>query len=234
MNKLHQNLLKKAQEASKDITGYKDINKYLGTLNKVYNLPSSSCKLIIREFKKANKDISVKDFYELLNSLNDGESFEEKMLVGSLLIAFPSHRKEIDVNLLDKWLEKRQGWCEIDSLCQSSFGHDEVLSRWIEWEKLVDKFVKSKYISKRRASLVLLIKSVRGSDDKRLSDTLFANIDKLKLEKDVLITKAVSWALRGLIKNHKAEVKKYLDANINSLPKIAVRETKRKLETGKK
>ncbi|MBI2314815.1 DNA alkylation repair protein [Candidatus Daviesbacteria bacterium] len=35
-----------------------------------------------------------------------------------------------------------------------------------------------------------------------MADLAFENIDKLKAEKDVLITKAISWVLRSLIKNH--------------------------------
>ncbi len=114
-------------------------------------------------------------------------------------------------------------WCEVDSLCQSTFIADEVLKRWKEWGKLLKRFVKSENISKRRASIVLLVKACRESDDSRLSDLLFENIEKLKQEKDILITKAVSWGLRELIKNHKNEVAKYLNENIDSLPKIAIR-----------
>ncbi|MDP2951009.1 MAG: DNA alkylation repair protein, partial [bacterium] len=62
----------------------------------------------------------------------------------------------------------------------------------------------------------------------------FENIEKLKPEKDILITKAISWLLRNLIKYHKKEVADYLKKNKNSLPKIAVRETEKKIKTGKK
>ena len=124
---------------------------------------------------------------------------------------------------MDRWLSNRIVWCEVDSLCQSTFIADEVLKRWKEWGKLLKRFVKSENISKRRASIVLLVKACRESDDSRLSDLLFENIEKLKQEKDILITKAVSWGLRELIKNHKNEVAKYLNENIDSLPKIAIR-----------
>lgn len=49
-----------------------------------------------------------------------------------------------------------------------------------------------------------------------------------------MITKAVSWLLRSMIRHYKQEVSDYVDANINTLPKIAVRETLVKLKTGKK
>lgn len=96
------------------------------------------------------------------------------------------------------------------------------------------KLAKSEEISKRRASLVLLTKPVRDTYDERLLKLALGNIDRVKGEKDILITKAVSWLLREMVKNYRKEVEEYLDANEDSLPKVAVRETKVKLKTGKK
>lgn len=146
----------------------------------------------------------------------------------------PNFRKQIDPQVLDKWLIGVKGWGEVDSLCQSSFSATEILAKWDDWKKLITKFSQDRGIHKRRASLVLLCKAVRESDDKRLADLAFRNIEKLKGEKDVLITKAVSWLLRSLTEKHKEEVAKYLENNKETLPKIAVREVSRKLLTGKK
>ena len=79
-----------------------------------------------------------------------------------------------------------------------------------------------------------MTKAVRESADKKLSVLSFKNIDRLKREKDVLITKAVSWLLRSLVRNNKSLVNDYLKENKNSLPKIVVRETENKIKTGKK
>ena len=233
MNKHHKGLLDQIK-VNASSTHYKNINRYLGTPNKIYSVPSTICKKILDNFKKDNKEIPENEFYELLDSLDSGKSFEEKAFVGGLLIRYKEYRANIDLKYLDKWLTNRVGWCEIDSLCQSTFTAEEILDRWSEWEKLLRKFAVSQNISKRRASLVLLVKACRESADSRLSDLLFENIEKVKHEKDILITKAVSWGLRELVKHHKSEVKKYIDANIDNLPKIAIRETKRKIETGRK
>ena len=89
-------------------------------------------------------------------------------------------------------------------------------------------------VHKRRAGLVLLTEPLRESADPRLARLAFANIGKLKGDKDILITKAVSWLLRALIKHHRQEVERYLKDNSNSLPKIALRETRNKLKSGHK
>ena len=91
-----------------------------------------------------------------------------------------------------------------------------------------------KNINKRRASLVILTGAVSKSDDKRLLDLSFEIINHLKSERDILITKAISWLLRDLTKLHKKEVEEYLKNNENFLPKVVLWEVKRKLLTGRK
>jgi 3-methyladenine DNA glycosylase AlkD len=81
---------------------------------------------------------------------------------------------------------------------------------------------------------VLLARPVSQSGDERIATLAFEIIGRLRNEKDVLITKAVSWLLRSLIKNHQDEVREYIANNSEELPKIAVREVRNKLETGKK
>jgi len=151
----------------------------------------------------------------------------------TLLEKIPKLRKQININLLDKWLNNAEGWGEVDSMCQSSFSSDELLTNWKSWEKLILSFSKDKNVHKRRASLVLLNKSIKESIDKRLPVLAFTIIDKLKKENDILITKAISWLLRSLIKNNRRLVEDYLRQN-NDLPAIAIRETRNKLLTGKK
>ena len=82
--------------------------------------------------------------------------------------------------------------------------------------------------------MVLLCSPLRKAADKRLATVALANIDRLKHEKEILITKAISWLLRSMVKHHRKEVVTYLKANQQSLPKIAVRETQKVLDTGKK
>ena len=89
-------------------------------------------------------------------------------------------------------------------------------------------------MGKRRAALVLLVTPTRTSDDPRFADLAFAVVTRLAPERDILITKAVSWLLRSLVTRHRDTVIAYLDANADSLPAIAIRETRTKLKTGTK
>lgn len=89
-------------------------------------------------------------------------------------------------------------------------------------------------INKRRAALVFLTGPVRYSDDERIVALAFEIIDTLKPERDIMITKAVSWLLRSMVQHHKRAVAAYIKENRNSLPAVAVRETSRKIATGRK
>lgn len=82
--------------------------------------------------------------------------------------------------------------------------------------------------------MVFLCSPIRTHADKSMADVALANISQLKQEKEILITKAISWLLRSMVKHHKKLVTDYIVRNKSSLPAIAVRETLIKVKTGKK
>jgi len=235
-NKIHKNILREIDNLK---TGTKKtdsewVSKYLGT-DKIFHGFNTAqiidlAKRIINE-----NDMDDIETIALLNSLyQNGTTYTEIAVAAVILGLSKSFLKNFDPKHLDLWLNYTHGWAENDVLCQSNFGSEILLSNWSKWEKILKEFNQSTNINKRRASLVLLTKSLRQSDDKRLSELAFKNIEKLKTEKEILITKAVSWLLRSLVKFHKDEVAKYLKENKDSLPKIAYREALAKAETGHK
>lgn len=234
MNKYHQEILDTIKKYSKTEKHTSETAKYLGHSHYHYGLSVPQRREIAKRFISNHKDINQNDFVALLDSLYRGESYDEKSFGGILLGYLPKLRKQINPTLLDIWLDYLEGWAEIDSLCQSNFTSEDILDKWKEWMRLIKKFSKSKNINRRRASLVLLTGVVTQSDDSKLSNLAFKVIDKFKHEKSILITKAVSWLLRDLIKHHKDEVEVYLNKNIKSLPQIIIREVNDKLVHGRK
>ena len=235
-NKYHLEFLKELKIHARHGTKHqKERDKsYIGSKKFSYMIKIPVLRQIIKGWIKKHKMISIAEYIRLLNSLYEGESHDERCIAGKLLEFLPKLRKQLNPRLLKKWLNGAEGWSEVDSICQSNFSAEEMLTNWKVWRELITDFAEDKDIHRRRASLVLLTKPVHHSADLRLSKLAFETIEKLKVEKDILITKAVSWLLRDLIKNNTEEVKDYLDKNKNSLPKIAVRETTRKLLTGRK
>lgn len=232
MNRLHQDVLKMIrQRAGKEV---KEGSSYEGHEDIKYSLSRPKERQLAKDFLKAHPEIKFKEFIGLIDSLYQAESTNEKSVAGLLLANKPEYRKKLNLQKIDQWLNHLSGWCQVDSLCQSIFSGDEILANWKSWEKLIQTLNKDENINKRRASLVLLTKSVRDSDEEKIADLAFEMVDNIKQEKEILITKAVSWLLREMIKNYRQKVKFYLNKNKDKLPAIAVRETTRKLETGKK
>jgi len=75
---------------------------------------------------------------------------------------------------------------------------------------------------------------LRRSEDKGLAELGFRTVEVLKSERAIIITKAVSWLLRSMVAHHRGAVAAYIKENHHSLPAIAVRETTRKIATGRK
>ena len=236
LNPPHQQIQKEISQMKSDCSPKNILfgQKYIGT-NKPYH--GFSTKQIINLAKKITEQnkLDSNQLIDLLNSLyQNGQSYTEIVLGPMILSHYPETLKNFDPKNLDIWLNYTCGWAEDDVLCQSIFTAENVLNKWSDWLKILKKFNKDPNINKRRASLVLLTKPLRQSNDLRLSKLAFENIENLNGEKEILITKAVSWALRSLITFHKDEVLIYLENNKDSLPKIAYREALSKALTGKK
>ena len=210
-------------------------SSYCGT-NKIHYSIKNQVKrdFIKRWYKKHEEKISFADFISLINLLYKSNIYEEVTLGSELIGLNRQFRKRINPLLIDQWLDNLNGWAEVDSLCQSKFGASIFLPNWKTWKKLIIKLASSSNLNKKRASIVLLVKPVREVYNLKLKTLAFEIINKHKHHKEILITKAVSWLLREMIKNYRKDVESFININISSLPKIAIRETRRKLKTGKK
>jgi 3-methyladenine DNA glycosylase AlkD len=209
-------------------------DSYLSSGHHYYDVSVPARRHLAKGWLKENRSISNKEFVAVLDSLFRGKSHEEKTLASILLAEHRTGRDAIGPKQLNAWLDHLVGWAEIDSLCQGAFKADEILSNWAGWESFIRKLSHDKNINKRRASLVFLSGPVRTSDDRRLAALALDVIEALKSERNIMITKAISWLLRSLVQHHKRIVAAYVTTNRQSLPAIAVRETTRKIATGRK
>ncbi len=210
------------------------VQKYLGTKREFLCLRAGSRVKILHQATAELKELPPKEAIVIIDQLFSTDTFEDFNFGGKLLTRLPEVRKIISMSQIEKWVSHSNGWAECDCICQSLFVELEVLQRWDEWKKAIKKFSESKNIQLRRASLVLQTKSSGKSKNPDLKKLAIETIDKLKGEKEVLITKAISWLLRALSNENKAEIKKYLLDNKDTLPAIAYRETMKKIKTGKK
>lgn len=212
--------------------GGHDTAKYLGTTHKIYRVSIPALRVIAKRWTLFNRSIIFKKFIAIIGQLLMGDSREEKVLASMIFGNFPKFLIQVPAYEINRWMGELTGWEEVDSFC------DEI-DVWLRAGSstrvsLLKKWNKDKQIEKRRASLVVLCSSVRQNDSEIFCNLSFSFIDALKAEKHVMITKAISWLLRSLIKYHKTDVIRYLRENASSLPSIAVREVTTKLETGRK
>lgn len=190
----------------------------------------------VKKFR--NCGLSYNQWESTLNELYGihTKNVEEIFIAGFLLCQYPKHRKQLPMALLVNWIGNLQGWAEIDVTCQSTFSAKELVQRWDTdfYVLLANDLLKSSKLSHQRASLVLLLRSLRESPDERFLQVALQNVHSLKEIDHKLITKAISWILRTALKHHRDRVHLYVEENAASLPSVAVREFRKKYETGTK
>ena len=210
------------------------LDSYLGNSHPRYPINAPTLRAIAKDWMRAHRDMSAKDLANMLTSMAEGKSGTEKVMVGILLDNATKDQKQFDPKLFDKWLDHLEGWAEVDTVCTGKYCITEIPENIPQWKKILAAFSKSKNINKRRASIVFLCSPLSQCDNPALAEIALENIDRLKGEKEIIITRAISWVLRSMVKYHRKSLEGYLKKNEKSLPAIAVRETKVKLLTGKK
>ena len=235
MHSEHRVLLDQLRQASRPRShGQPDPGAYLGVERVSYNVTVPDRRRIARAWVSDHKALPPPAVLAVVDSLFAGASHEEKTLAAELLAAQPKARASFGPAEVDRWLNHLAGWAEIDTLCQNLFTAEEMLGDWPAWKALIERLARDPNINRRRAALVLLTRPVHRADDPRFAALAFQIIERLKAERPILITKAVSWLLRAMTTRHGPQVAAYLDAQAASLPAIAVRETRTKLATGRK
>jgi 3-methyladenine DNA glycosylase AlkD len=207
---------------------------YLGNTHPRYPISAPVVRTIAKTWMQEHKDITAIEFATLLTALIEGESFTEKVMAGILLDYATAEQRKFQPEIFDQWLDHLEGWAEVDVLCTGKYSHTEIESQWSHWKPLLVKFSRSKNIHKRRASLVFFCAPLRKTASDALSKTALQLVDRLKGEKEILITKAISWLLRSMVKYNRTLLEIYMKENAETLPAIARRETLVKLTTGKK
>ena len=234
MNIHHEEILKLIQKKSGKPTQHTFLDSYLGNDHPRYPISAPILRTIAKDWMREHRDLSPTDMALLFTSLIEGESATEKCMAGILMDYTTREQRKFKPGLFDQWLDHLIGWAEVDAVCTGQYTITEIPEQWKAWKPLLIKFSKSKNIHKRRASLVLFCSPVSQAHDAHLAEVVFENVNRLKSEKEILITKAISWVLRSMVKYYKKELTEFMKTEGKTLPAIARRETLIKLKTGKK
>lgn len=231
LSTIHKEIISQLEALSNTGNKSQSSASYTGSHHYFYAVPVPKRREIIKALIRNQKP---KELLLLAGALFNGNSHEEKTMGAMILTYREDVRQLCDFATLDSWLTELVGWAEIDAFCYNTFSPEELLAELKPWKQFICNLAHDSNINKRRAALVFLTHPTALSNDERLHALAFKLILQLAPEKDILITKAISWLLRSQIDTRKSEVTDFIKTHESTLPKIAVRETKRKLVTGKK
>lgn len=230
----HAGLIAQLRAAATEYRGGDQNDSYTGSGRPFFCVSAPNLRRIARTWLAAHRAAADADLLAMAERLFMGVHYEEKVLAAVLLGYSARIQRQVTPSIADRWLDDLNGWAEVDSLCAGAFWAQALDADWPAWRSLIGKLAGDPNINKRRAALVLLTAPTRTTDDPRFRDCALEVVERLKSERPILITKAVSWLLRSMAPRHGPAVAAYLDANAASLPAIAVRETRTKLATGTK
>lgn len=207
-------------------TAYPSKLKTLGVTN-------PNLKIILKETLKELKKESPEKTILLVKQLIDSKIFENVQLAYEIL---DKHKKAFAALSKKEILEIRKGqdnWVLVDYYAGLIAGpkwrdgvlKNDVLYNWLKSENFWD----------RRTAVVCTValnQKARGGngDPKRTMDIC----KRIVTDKNDMVAKALSWALRELAKRETEPVVQFIDEYKDVLPKRVLREVGNKLETGRK
>ena len=188
---------------------------------------------IVKDFRKQFKSAPVEEVIDFAKLLKATRILEAQQIAFELL----DKNKAVLQNItLEDCLVLGEGidnWVSVDCFAGMVAG-----PAWREG-RIPDEVVEEWAVSEdhwwRRAAVVCTValnqKSRGGSGDAGRTLNICSIVAS---DKDDMVAKALSWALRELAKREPEPVVAFVDQNESVLPKRVVREVRRKIETGRK
>jgi len=151
---------------------------------------------IAKDWLKNNKEVSDKEFLDLIQVLWKQPLFELRSLAQELLMAHKRFLKKFAWKVGESWLNEVNNWVHGDVLSS------QILGFLVLWDQSYLKNLKS-YLQKpgkwhRRAAIISLLQLIRKKEIK--PKEVLAMIEVIKKDKDPMIQKAISWVLREMIR----------------------------------
>lgn len=193
----------------------------------------SQVRSLRREFSKrlaqAEPDLVIKIALDLLR----GPAFEYRFIAYELVQHHRSALAALDASMLEKFGHGMDSWVAVD--CFSSYLAGPALREGQISEAVVHRWARSPDRWWRRAALVATVPLNTKARGGKGDPTRTLDVCRLLLaDRDDMVVKAMSWALRELAKRDAASVRAFLQEEGDKLAARVLREVNNKLGTGLK
>lgn len=198
----------------------------------VHGVRVPDLRQIAAGWKADHKQLGRDDVLAVAEVLWTGESLEERTLANLLLASYPKVVAGLPWDVFDCWRRLVDNWGVGDALATTVFG-PWLLANPGDRLHHLEALIADEDLWSRRLALVATVPLNRRATT-AVPDLTLELVDRVKHEREPMITKAVSWALRELSKSDPDRVAAYLDDNRTALPSHVLREVQNKLATGLK
>lgn len=198
----------------------------------VYGVRMPDLRQIAASWKAGHQQAGRDDVLSVGEVLWTGASLEERTLANLLLASYPKVVAGLPWEALDRWRRLVDNWGVGDALGTMVFG-PWLLANPDDRLHYLETLIADEDLWSRRLALVATVPINRRAVT-AVPDLTLELVDRVKLEREPMISKAVSWALRELSKSNPDRVAAYLDDNRTQLAGHVVREVQNKLATGLK
>lgn len=197
----------------------------------VRNVPS--VRAIRREYSKQLANWSAPNMLDLVAGLIAERSWPHRLIGFELLANHPKAFSRLNDNRIDRLAKGLTDWGSIDLFGCSLAGpawRDGLLS-----DRQVENWMNSPDRWRRRLALVCTVALSRSARAKPANAAKVLYVcRRLVADRDDMVVKALSWALRELSKFSRDEAQTFLEENEPDLAARVVRELNNKLRTGLK
>lgn len=207
--------------------------KILKTGLKMLGVRVPELRRVARAFRVEHADAPWEEVLEVVDALWESDLQDERLLAILITGYYARRIPELRWEHFDRWRGRLENWGLTDALATI------VLGPWVQASmparlRHLRALVRDEDLWSRRLAIVATVLLNRGRKAPAIPDVTFALLDRVKAERDPMMTKAVSWALRELVKTHPDRVEAYLEENRGALAALVAREVKNKLRTGRK
>lgn len=206
---------------------------YFPSAMEVMGVPVPGIRKEVRRLVRSHRNLDEASYLALVRALLDTGRHEVRQVAFEVLGARKDIVRGLDGTSVEALGQGNDNWASVDCFCVFVSGQAWRDGRVIDGD--VHRWAGSPDRWWRRTALVstvpLNMKSRGGSGD---TDRTLAVCGMLVVDRDPMVVKGLSWALRSLVPSDPSAVGTFLEAYGEELAPLVRREVGNKLSTGKK